>query len=193
MMTCGGRYNMDFPTKKYSVIYADPPWNFKSWSKAGEGRNPNKHYPCMKLKDIKALPVQFCTADDCVLFMWATYPLLPQAFEVIDAWGFKYKTVAFTWVKENKVSDGLFMGGGYWTRSNAEICLLATRGKPKRLANNVRQVIVSKRQEHSRKPKEIYGRIERLVGGEKIELFARQQINGWDAWGNETDKFRETV
>tara|TARA_Y100001960_G_scaffold283274_1_gene318237 strand:- start:7 stop:561 length:555 start_codon:yes stop_codon:yes gene_type:complete len=181
---------MSFPTQKHKVIYADPAWNFKNWSSKGEGRNANQHYRCMPLKDIKALPVQFCADKDCVLFMWVTFPFLEKAFEVIEAWGFTYKTVAFNWMKQNRKSDGLFMGGGYWTRSNGEVCLLATRGKPKRKAKDVRQAILSHRREHSRKPDEIYERIERLVDGPYLELFARQQRPGWTSWGNETNKFK---
>ena len=196
---------MNFPTQKHKVIYADPAWNFKNWSAKGEGRNANQHYRCMSLDDIKALPVEFCADDDCILLIWVTFPFLEKAFEVIREWGFTYKTVAFNWMKLNSRASGvsedsyddipedlakdLFMGGGYWTRSNGEICLLATRGKPKRKAKDVRQAVLTPRREHSRKPDEIYERIERLVDGPYLELFARQQRPGWSCWGNETDKF----
>lgn len=131
-----------------------------------------------------ALPVASIAADDCVLFLWATYPNLPDAFRVIDSWGFTYKTVAFTWIKTNK--DGTpFMGLGYWTRANAEVCLLATRGRPKRKARDVPQVIISRRREHSRKPDEQYEHIMRLVDGPYIELFARYPWPGWAGWGLE--------
>jgi len=179
------------PNKKYKVILADPPWSFKNYSKKGEGRNVNRHYDTMSLTDIKNLPVQKIADDDCVLFMWTTGPLLDRAFEVISDWQFTYKTIAFSWIKENMKSPGLFMGGGYWSRSNAEICLLATKGKPKRINKDVRQAIISPRREHSRKPDEIYDRIERLVGGPYIELFARTERKIWDSWGNETNKFHK--
>jgi len=178
-----------FPDKKYKAILADPPWSFKNFSKKGESRNVNKHYDVMKLADIKALPVGELADKNSVLFMWATGPLLDKAFDVINAWGFTYKTLAFTWIKQNKKSAGLFMGGGYWTRSNAEICLLATKGKPSRVNADVMQPIISPRREHSRKPDEIHERIERLVSGPYIELFARTESRTWDTWGNDTEHF----
>ena len=128
--------------KKYKVILADPPWAFRAWSNKGMGRSAEQHYPTMGLEDIKALPVADLAAEDCVLFLWATFPMLKDAFAVIDTWGFTYKTVAFTWVKENRKSPGLFWGLGYWTRANAEVCLLATRGSPKRQSAAVHQVIL---------------------------------------------------
>ena len=180
---------LPFPNKKYKAILADPPWSFKNYSKKGEGRNVNRHYKTMGLADIKALPVHKIADTDCVLFMWTTGPLLDRSFEVITDWGFTYKTIAFTWIKENMKSPGLFMGGGYWTRSNAEICLLATKGKPTRVDKGVMQPIISPRREHSRKPDEIRERIERLVSGPYIELFARTESKTWDSWGLETNKF----
>ena len=147
-----------------------------------------RHYPTMPLEDIKALPVSELAGPDCVLFLWATFPMLQEALEVIKAWGFKYKTVAFTWVKLAPKSDGIFWGLGYWTRSNAEICLLATKGQPKRQAKNVHQVIISHVQEHSRKPDEARHRIDALMGDvPKVELFARQTAQGWDVWGSEVE------
>lgn len=180
---------MKWPVLKYKAIYADPPWRFKHYSTKGMGRSAQKHYDCLTLDKIKELPIDFCAAEDCVLFLWVTDPMLQEGLELIRSWGFEYKTVAFTWVKENTKSDSLFTGMGYWTRSNPEMCLLATRGKPSRIAKDVRQVIVSKRREHSRKPDEVYERIERLVAGPYLELFARQSNPGWDSWGNEIDKF----
>jgi len=174
-----------FPNKKYDIIYADPAWYFKSYSSKGEGRNATQHYDCMSINDICNLPVGNISKNDCVLFIWVIDPMLPQAFEVIKAWGFKYKTVAFTWVKENK-SEGYFTGFGYWTRANPEMCLLATKGKPKRISKSVRQLVMDKRREHSRKPDRIRNDIVELCGDlPRIELFARQQVDGWDNWGNE--------
>ena len=174
--------------RKYSVILADPPWAFRAWSDKGKGRSAEQHYPTMRLEDIKALPVADLAAEDCVLFLWATFPMLKEALEVVEAWGFSYKTVAFTWVKENRKSPGLFWGLGYWTRANAEVCLLATRGSPKRQSAAVHQVILSPVEQHSKKPDEVRERIVTLMGDvPRVELFARQQAPGWDVWGNEVD------
>lgn len=174
--------------KKYSVILADPPWAFRAWSNKGMGRSAEQHYPTMGLEDIKALSVTDLAAEDCVLFLWATFPMLKEAFAVIDAWGFAYKTVAFTWVKENRKSSGLFWGLGYWTRANAEICLLATRGSPKRQSAAVHQVILSPVERHSKKPDAVRERIVALMGDvPRVELFARQETPGWDVWGNEVE------
>lgn len=174
--------------KKYKVILADPPWAFRAWSNKGMGRSAEQHYPTMGLEDIKALPVADLAAEDCVLFLWATFPMLKEALEVIDTWGFTYKTVAFTWVKENRKSPGLFWGLGYWTRANAEVCLLATRGSPKRQSAAVHQVILSPVERHSKKPDEVQERIVTLMGDvPRVELFARQETPGWDVWGNEVE------
>ena len=177
--------------KQYKVIYADPPWYFKSYSEKGEGRNATKHYKCAGISDIISLPVSNLAEGNSTLIMWVTDPFLQQAFKVIEAWGFTYKTVAFTWVKQNKKNNDYFKGLGYWTRANPEMALLATKGKPHRISSNVDQLVVSKRREHSRKPDEIYGRIESLLEGPYIELFARNQQPGWDNWGNEVDKFNK--
>lgn len=176
-----------FPSKKYEVIYADPPWSYNNKSTRAAA---DKHYGTMSIADIKQLPVGDTgggiAADDCVLFIWATFPMLREAFEVIEAWGFTYKTVAFNWVKLNKSGAGLFWGLGNWTRSNSEICLLATKGKPKRISASVHSVIETPVQRHSQKPTEARERIEALMGDvPKIELFARNTAPGWASWGNE--------
>ena len=176
-------------TKKYNVIYADPPWTFKTYSDKGKDRSPENHYNVISLKDICNLPISKIANDDSVLLMWVVDPLLYKAFEVINAWGFKYKTVGFTWAKTNKKSMGFFTGLGYWTRGNPEMCLLATKGKPKRISKSVPQLVVEQRREHSRKPDIMYNHIENLLEGPYIELFARTQRSGWDSWGNEVDKF----
>jgi N6-adenosine-specific RNA methylase IME4 len=183
-------------SKKYSVIYADPPWYFKNFSKKGEGRNAVSHYDCMTIEAICNLPVNEIADKDCILFLWATDPLLPSAIDVIKAWGFSYKTVGFYWAKTNKNVDvdslsekDFFCGLGYWTRANVEQCLLATKGKPKRLARDVRRLLIDRRREHSRKPVEVYNRIERLAEGPYIELFARETREGWDTWGNQEGLF----
>jgi len=178
--------------KKYKVILADPAWKFKYYSKEKQGYNA-QHYPTMTTQEICDLKVNKITDDDCVLFLWATFPLLDKAFEVIKAWGFEYKTVAFTWIKKNK-NGNIFKSMGYWTMANAEICLLATKGKPKRIAKDVSQIIISQRREHSRKPDEIYNRIEKLMGNvARIELFSRNLKVGWDAWGNEVPNYTQVL
>lgn len=138
----------------------------------------------MSIEDIKTLPVSELAAEDCVLFLWITLPMLHEAWSVMEAWGFTYKTVAFVWIKRNRQSDGIYWGMGYWTRANAEICLLATKGHPKRQAKNVHQVIISHVEEHSKKPEEARRRIEALMGDvPRVELFARRYSPGWDVWG----------
>ena len=158
------------------------------WSGKGKGRSAENHYPTMKLSDICALPVADIANKDCALFLWATYPNLQEAFEVIKAWKFTYKTVAFTWVKRNKKSPGWFVGLGHWTRANSEICLLATAGKPKRMSKSVRQIVDTPIERHSKKPDIVRDRIAELMGDvPRIELFAREKPQGWDVWGNEAD------
>jgi N6-adenosine-specific RNA methylase IME4 len=164
---------------RYPVVYADPPWNFKCYSAKGKARGAEAHYDCMTLDQIKALPVRDLAADDCCLFLWVTNPTLPQAFEVIGAWGFTYKTVAFCWAKTT-VRGLRHVGMGYWSRANAELCLLATRGKPKRSAADVRMLVDAPVGQHSEKPEEVRRRIERLVAGPYVELFARRSAPGWE-------------
>lgn len=174
--------------KKYGIIYADPPWHYRVYSKKGAGRSAESHYPTMTIEEIQALPVSELADKDCALFMWITFPLLKESLSVLSAWGFKFKTIAFVWIKQNRKSNSLFWGMGYWTRANAEFCVLATKGKPKRMAKNVHQVIVSHIEEHSKKPDEARRRIVRLMGDlPRIELFARQKTAGWDVWGNEVE------
>lgn len=173
--------------RKYSVIYADPPWSFDVWSGAGKDRAAENHYPTMTQAEIEALPVAGMAADDCALFMWAVMPQLPEALAVIKAWGFEYKTCAFVWVKQTKDEERFATGMGYWTRANAEICLLATRGSPARLNADVHQVVMTPRMEHSAKPAEVAERIMRLVPGPYLEMFARQPRDGWDVWGNQAE------
>ena len=171
---------------KYTVIYADPPWQFKSWSSKGIGRSADMHYPTMSINDICALPVANLADKDCAMFLWVTFPCLREGMMVLDAWGFTYKTVAFVWVKQNRQAASLFWGLGYWTRANVEICLLATKGKPRRQAATVHQVVISPIEKHSKKPDEVRERIVQLMGDvPRVELFARQTTPGWDAWGNE--------
>lgn len=181
--------------KKFSVIYADPPWTFNVYSGKGKQRSADRHYDTKSLDDIAALPVEQLAADDCALLMWAVLPELPGALEIIKAWGFTYKTVGFTWVKENRSGHGLFWGMGYWTRANAEVCLLATRGSPARQAKDVHQVVMSPVSEHSRKPDEVQARIERLLPGPYLELYGRRPTPGWTVWGNQISRnlFQQSI
>lgn len=184
--------------KHYQLIYADPPWKFLVHSDKGKDRSAENHYDVMTLDDIKNLPVSCISADDSVLLMWVTDPFLKKGLEVMEAWGFEYRTKMFHWAKQCPKSDKWWMGNGYYTRANGEDCLLGVKyrttrsgllrpGKGlKRFDKSVRRLIVSHVREHSRKPDEAYERIERLFGGvSKIELFARRCREGWDSWGNE--------
>lgn len=194
---------LGLPRAHYGAILADPPWRFKVWSgpdKKVASRGSVAPYNTMDTEAIAALPVGDLCADDCVLFLWVTWPILLDALAIMKAWGFEYKTCGFSWIKAHARQIELFqedvetyMGLGYWTRANSEVCLLATRGKPKRINADVRQAIIEPKREHSRKPSLVYQRIERLVAGPYLELFARSRRVGWDAWGNEVGKFKEVV
>lgn len=173
---------------KYEIIYADPPWQYKVWSRdTGLGRSADSHYQTMTKADIENLPIPNISAKNAVLFLWVTYPYLEQGLELVKKWGFTYKTCGFSWVKLNKKSKTPFVGMGYYTRANNEICLLATRGKPlKRISRAVQQLVMTPIEEHSKKPNEVRERIVKLFGDlPRIELFARQHVDGWDCWGNE--------
>lgn len=197
----------DLQPGHYRAILADPPWRWESWGRyrgeraglAPKGdRTVDKHYETQDATDIQRMPVIDLAAADCVLFMWATWPMLPEALDTIRAWGFAYKTCAFSWMKADPyrlfADDATpFAGMGYWTRANTEPCLLATRGRPKRLAADVRQGIIAPRREHSRKPECVRERIERLVDGPYLELFARSRRPGWESWGNEVEKFGDAA
>ena len=166
---------------QFGILYADPPWRLGS----GKGSPP---YPCLSTKVICALPVESIAAQDCALFLWAVHSHLPNALAVIQAWGFTYKTCAFTWVKRTPRDTSFFLGRGYWTHSNPEVCLLATRGKPRRRGTGIASLVISPRREHSRKPDEVRDRIVSLLGDlPRAELFARQKVPGWSAWGNEVE------
>ena len=167
----------------YNIIYADPPWRYERNKVQGAAE---KHYPTMSIDELCALPVADLAAKDCALFLWATFPMLPESLRLIKSWGFGFKTVAFVWLKRNRKSPSWFYGMGYWTRSNAEICLLATKGHPKRKSTGVHQLIISPIEQHSKKPDEVRDKIVALMGElPRVELFARQKAPGWDAWGNE--------
>ena len=176
---------MEFPSNKlYNIILIDPAWTYKDKALAGN-RGAGCKYNLMTTEDIKQLPINSIADKDCVLFCWVTYPNLNEVFDVIKAWGFEYKTVAFTWVKKYKNGDN-FMGMGRWTRANAEICLLCTKGKPKRVSASVRQVIETIPERHSKKPDIVREKIVELCGDlPRIELFARERVENWDCWGDD--------
>ncbi|NQT32213.1 MAG: adenine methyltransferase [Candidatus Omnitrophica bacterium] len=190
--------------KKYQIIYADPPWSYKVWSedkKSAQGC-AKRYYQTMSIEDICNLPVNKIADENCKLFLWATPPCLKEALQVITAWGFEYKTIVFAWVKTNKrfnpdqitflpeESIDRFYGIGHWTASNIELCLgaLVPGGRLNRQAKNISQIVTANRREHSRKPDEVREKIVRLCGDiPRIELFARQKTEGWDAIGNGVD------
>lgn len=174
----------------FPVVYADPPWKYDNGGR-GAARG---HYACMTAEEIAALPVGRLASRDAVLFLWATGPLLPNAVGVMESWGFRYLTVAFTWVKYHDPSGRACMGGGFWTRSNAEFCLLGVRGEPpRRVDRGVRQLLEESdavgrlpRRGHSAKPPEFRDRVARLMGDlPRIELFARERVPGWFCWGDD--------
>lgn len=177
--------------KKYDVIYADPPWEYKQSGGVKKSRGMAKqHYDTMPTTEICDLPVRDICTDKTVCFMWATFPNISEAIKVLEAWGFTYKTAAFVWIKKNKISDTLFWGMGAYTRANAEVCLLGiskkTKAKEVVKSHAVHQVIKEKVKRHSEKPHEARKRIVELLGDVKrIELFAREESEGWDCWGNE--------
>lgn len=174
--------------KKYNIIYADPPWSYSISSGIAGGRGQNTSYRCLRPIEIYEFPVIDLSADDCCLFLWAAYPLLPEALHTIKMWGFYYKTNAFTWIKKNTKSNTNFFGMGQWTRRNTELCLLATKGNPKAVDHSISEIIEAPIEEHSKKPDVVRDLIVRLCGDlPRIELFARQKSNGWDIWGNEVE------
>ena len=173
---------------KYKTILADCPWEYenKKGDLAARGAATSA-YSVMPLEEIKRLPVKYIAHEDSLLLLWATSPKLSEALEVIKAWGFEYRTIAFVWCKLNPLAVGMYSGLGSWVNSNVEFVLLAKRGSPKRLNKNVKQLLFAPRKEHSRKPDEIFDRIEQLSEGPFIELFARRKREGWSAWGNEVE------
>jgi len=173
----------------YQIIYADCPHKYKDKSKS-HGGGAESHYPCMSVEELCSLPIKNIAENDSVLLFWTTMPMLEVAFPVIKAWGFTYKTCAFTWIKENK--DGtIFMGMGRHTRQNPELLLLATRGRGlQRISKSIKNPQFSPRLRHSEKPEKFRRLIEELYGDKtRIELFARSKRlgNGWDCWGNEVE------
>lgn len=181
----------DIPMFRYGLIMADPPWSYKNWSAAGEHKNASAQYDCMELDAIKSIPVGHLAAPDCVLWLWATNPLLNQAFELIDAWGFKFKTAGH-WSKKTK-NGKLAFGTGYILRCAGEPFLIGVNGSPK-TSRTVRSVIEGPLREHSRKPDEAFAAAEQLCGDvPRLELFSRQERPGWDVFGDETEKFKASL
>ena len=197
----------------YGLIHADPGWQYKTYSAAGQGKAPK--YTTMETADIKTMPVRDLARSDAVCAMWVTDPFLDQGFEVLDAWGFTYKTIAFYWVKTydlfgaqrdrleliqaalalesyDALTDAMCpIIQGHWSRPNPEVCLLGTCGAPMRLDAGVRKTIFAPQREHSRKPDEAAARLERLVAGPYVELNSRTDRPGWDSWGDQTGLFND--
>ncbi|WP_247563897.1 MT-A70 family methyltransferase [Bradyrhizobium sp. 188] len=173
--------------KRFGSIGSDPQWKFLTRSAAGEGRSANTHYKTEEVDKIKDLPVGQLLADDGAFYMWMVDWCPQDALDLLAHWGLKHVTTAFTWVKQNASGEGWHMGQGYWTRANPEQCWLATKGNPKRLYADVRQLIVAPVMEHSRKPDEWLDRIERLTEGDYLELQARRPRRGWTSWGDELE------
>lgn len=190
MMGAGFSNVCDIPMFKYGMIMADPPWLYEAWSEGGNEKNAIAKYDCMDLESIKAMRVGDLAAKDCVLWLWATNPMLPQAIEVLQAWGFQFKTAGH-WSKKTKHGKQAF-GTGYILRSAGEPFLIGTMGDPI-TAKNVRSVVEGPVREHSRKPEESYEAAERLVPNvDRLDFFSRQPRANWDRFGNEADKFGVT-
>lgn len=178
----------DLNFRAYDFIMCDPPWTFSTWSPKGkEKKSPEVHYECQGIEWVRSLPVRDLASENCVLWLWATNPMLDQQIDVLKHWGFKFKT-AGTWMKMTKHGKQSF-GTGYLLRSANEPFLIGTIGKPK-TSRSVRSAIIGQVREHSRKPDEAYAAAEKLMpGARRADLFSRQVRQGWDVWGNETDKF----
>lgn len=172
--------------KKYKIIYADPPWSYND-KMAGHSFSLDHEYETQNKDWISSLHVGSIAERDSVLFLWAVSPQLPEAIQVMKAWGFKYITVAFCWSKHHK-SGKKVKNLGRWTMGNVELCLLGRKGKPQRIKKNIRQLVEAERKEHSKKPDEVRKRIVELMGDlPRIELFAREKTEGWDVFGNEVE------
>ena len=195
--------------KKYQIIYCDPPWRFTGLGSKGirSGKmrtdKPKLHrtikleekYSTMSVEELKLLPISDLADKDCVLFLWTTDAHLPYAIEIMKSWGFDYATIGFTWLKKTNTGKQVCYYG-YWTLKGVEICLIGRKGKPKVKNHKIRQIVEAKRREHSRKPDEVRNNIVKLLGDlPRIELFAREKTEGWDAIGNEINgqDIRKTI
>jgi N6-adenosine-specific RNA methylase IME4 len=194
---------MGLRRRHYGAVVIDPPSRFRSFTAVqsqnwNSRRDNERHYHVMAHDELAALPVaELASPDGCHLFLWTSGPFLPQAFELIEAWGFRFSTRAFTWIKTKRgwtpgdplTEQDLHVGLGLTVRHQTEMVLLARRGNCRRQAKNVREIIVAARREHSRKPAEFYSRVQAYCVGPYLELFARERRPGWDAWGDECDRF----
>ena len=179
---------------KYDVILADPPWTFSVYNAAKSDRHVSHKYDLMTTEQICDMPIRSMTADNCALFLWATWPNILDAFEVITAWGFTYRTEAWTWIKAKRGGLGFHFGMGYYTRANTEPCLLAVKGAMPVVSHDIQALIYHPVMAHSRKPDDQYRKIEALYPNMRyLELFARRKREGWDSWGNEVDNDVELV
>lgn len=184
---------IEFPKRKFNVIYADPPWQFDSKAYQDGGRKMLKleeeQYNTMTIDELKQLPVREIADRDCACFMWVTDSHLKEGIEVLESWGFKYKTIAFNWIKKTNKGN-TYINFAPWTLKSWEVCLLGIKGSMTKYkqVNNIRGLIEAERTKHSRKPDEARTRIEQLFGNvPKIELFAREYHQGWYAWGDEAN------
>ena len=167
--------------RKYDIIYADPPWHYDDKT----NNRPGGHYTRMTVEDICALPIQRIISENSILFIWGTWTHNREIHDVIDAWGFHFKTAAFVWIKQYSTGKDI-IGMGHWTRANTEYCLLATHGNPKRINNNISQIIKSIPRKHSQKPDIVRNKIVRLCGDvPRLEMFGRSAMHGWDTFGND--------
>ena len=170
--------------KKYQIIYADPPWSYNDKMKGHQGAET--HYQTQDIDYIKSLPIKDFCDKDCVLFLWVVSPLLKEGIDTLEAWGFEYVTLAFCWIKETPLFNKQVKNLGRWTMGGVELVLLGRKGHPKRIKNNVVQTVFDIRTSHSKKPNEVRMRIVNLMGDlPRIELFARERVPGWDAFGDQ--------
>jgi len=173
--------------KKYQIIYADPPWEYKD-RKGCDPKLGGFKYPPMGLDEVCKLNIQSITDTNCALALWVTMPMLREGLQVMASWGFKYTTCLFNWIKLNPSGEGIYSGLGHWVNGNAELVLFGKVGRPSRCVKNVKQIQMHPRGRHSAKPKEIRNEVVRLFGDiPRIELFAREKTEGWDVWGNEVE------
>jgi len=175
-------------TKRYSIIYVDPPWNYNKRNNKHTrfGGGVHSHYQTMSMEDIEKIPVDKLSGDNCALLLWTTFPYLDKQIQLFEKWGFKYKTLGFSWIKLNSKNGKPFFGIGYYSKSNCEVCLLGIKGKMKPITNSISSCVISPKEKHSKKPNEVRDRIVQLFGDlPRIELFARENVLGWDCWGNE--------
>ena len=171
----------------YDLIMADPAWEVETYSDAGHAKAPQAQYDCMPLSEIQALPVGHLASSNCLLWMWCIAPMIPQAIETVNKWGFKYSTMG-SWVKTT-ARGKLCFGTGWRLRGCAEFFIIATVGNPK-TTKGTRNALVSERREHSRKPESAYRAAEKLMpGARRVDLFSRETRAGWDNWGKERQKF----